>query len=395
MGLNHPPQPHPNDRALLRPLSMLGKPAHMTNGVSFMRRTEYIASDSNRAKPDSSSLFRSKSNTTPRKRKASEIERDDDPVRMLRGTYKGFDVAYPHDAYRGPDTQEKLRGDAVTKDDEDAWNNPVHPTKADAVPLDTYPILPDLEALPDSGGFFVIRFNTNPSARHDAYDKRIDVAVMEPKEPYAGATAHFAAQIAAMNKARTDNEEYNGPEPKPIEYDYHLYLPEEAESVEKIHRKFDTEDAERDDDSLYGTETQDGGKAFRYRHVRMYETYQQTVNTENRWGETVAVALHDGPEGGEEHEGRKTQKAAYLYPIVQRVMLRPKRRQYVGGMPVENEDGHADYVDVKAVDAREFEIEGRGSAQQLYSSTEPPQVNGENGTHDEMQQDAEGDAADE
>ncbi|KAH0296798.1 Paf1 complex protein, partial [Aureobasidium melanogenum] len=57
MAQDPPPSLHPKDRALLKPLSALGKPTAMNNGVSFLRRTEYISSNAAAVQRFESSTF--------------------------------------------------------------------------------------------------------------------------------------------------------------------------------------------------------------------------------------------------------------------------------------------------------------------------------------------------
>lgn len=327
---------------------MLGKPAGVSTGVSFLRRTEYISSDAGRVKVDSTPL---RSKHLPKKRKASGIDRDDDPVRMLRGIYKGFDTAYPDDAYKGPDTTEQLRGDAVTSQDATAWETPKHPTDPDLKPLDTYPILPDLDAFPDSGNFFVVKFTTNPVADSDTYDKRLDIALLKPIEPFPGAVEACNQQKEAYAADPTL------PVPKPVDFNYTLFLPKDSDPVSSIAAVFDTTNEHKDDESLYPEgDAETGRRSFRFQNQRLYETYNQSGNQEDVWGESVAVALHDSSSG----DGRTLQKAAYIYPILQRAIIRPKRKANMGAMSSQVEDEeHIDFLDVAVREPLEDEAEKR------------------------------------
>ena len=44
-----------------------------------------------------------------KKKRAKGNVTEDDPIYITRNILKGFDLAYPEDAYTGPDTTENLR----------------------------------------------------------------------------------------------------------------------------------------------------------------------------------------------------------------------------------------------------------------------------------------------
>lgn len=347
------PPAHPHDRPLLRPLNQLGKPASMSQGVSFLRRTEYISSDVSRARVDGTPRG---SKQIPRKRKAAEAERDDDPVRMLRGIYKGFDVAYPHDAYSGPDAGDKIRGDAVTDEDLSAWQRPRHPTNPDLTPLETYPILPDLDGFPDSGNYYVIKFATNPVAPSDTYDSRLDVTILRPMEPFPGALEQAQAQAEAYAA------DPSLPRPPPIPWNYDMYLPQEAE-IAAIKTALDVNSSGKDDASLYSEANAESGRPFiRFNNQRTYETYQCNDYTEDQWGSTVALALHNaGDSKAADGSRRPLQTAAYMYPIVQRVGIRSKRNANVGGYAASQarNENRVDFLDVAVRDPLDSEVSRR------------------------------------
>ena len=172
---------HPRDKALLKPLSALGKPASAMEQVSFLRRTEYAASSNPQmfATGSSKDLLRLKNDP---KRKESTKSRDkEDPLNILKNIVKGFDIAYPQDAHKGEDTAERIRGAAVTPEEIKAWANPQYPDKNKNVTLlDSYPILPDLEAIPQMGSYMLMKFTTNPIPMPDRYDTRLDTAIFRP-----------------------------------------------------------------------------------------------------------------------------------------------------------------------------------------------------------------------
>jgi len=97
-------------------------------------------------------------------------------------------------------------------------------------------------------------------------------------------------------------------------------VPENAESVSNIKRKFNVEDPENDDDELYDhIDPKSGLPSFLYKRLRTYETYAQAGDPRNPWNDSVAMVLHD------DVRGSNLAKAAYIYPIIQRTSVRAMR----------------------------------------------------------------------
>jgi RNA polymerase II-associated factor 1 len=343
---------HPRDRELLRPLNALGKPVASTNAVSFLRRTEYISSTSSVNKAASkTNPLRTGGNANRNIKKPAANK--DDPITILRGIVKGFDIANPQDTYRGEDSQKNLRGAPILKEENDAWTKPTHPTKPNVKLLDSYPILPDLDSIPDTGNYMLLKYQTNPSDISTHYDPRLDVALVQPRVHSAAEEALHEEKVAL---AQTDSSR---PTPLP-EYRYDLFIPENSDSVTNIKRKFDTEDVSNDSPSLYDYDNPDSGRrAFRYKRLRTYETYQQTGNPDDAWNDSVALVLNDG------QGGSRLQKGAFLYPIVQRTSIRPVRPRTLGQMArgssqrqgEEEEEVRADFIEVCVRGLNENEAE--------------------------------------
>ena len=367
-----PPPVHPRDRKLLRPLKSLGQPKTDTSGVSFLRRTQYTADETGRARIDPSGS-RNLTNPNIKRRRPTDASRDE-PINVLRSVIKSFDIANPEDAYKGPDTEHNIRGAASTSAEIEAWKNPQHPTNPKLKLVDSYPILPDLDAITDSVGYMVTKFAGNPSNAVDMYDERMDVALLRPIEP-------TPEQIADINAKRAAHEAdpVHYPDPGPPAYDYEFFLPSDAQMARNIKRKFDIDDPGRDDPSLYAVSESHKNtrqESFRYRHVRVYETGLQSHNLSNPYQE-VALALYD-PEIEQQMAGikvddggvrRTRQKAAYYYPIVSKVQLKPRRSKYLAslGLPVrpgnnqDDEVGKYDAVDLVVRDPDDVESSSRAS----------------------------------
>jgi RNA polymerase II-associated factor 1 len=288
----------------------------ITSGVSFLRRTEYITSAQTINRGDSrNSVLRV--GGTPKRKRRPDVARDD-PLNILRGVLKGFDIAYPRDAYTGPDGVDNMvRSSEISQEEKDAWARPRHPIKPNLTLLDKYPILPDLEAFPDTGNYMLIKYMNNPSTS-DKYDPRLDVALIRPLQQTDEEQARFEELKAS---AAAEGRQ------KPIpEFRYEAFLPQNADSVGNIKRKFDTMDPDNDSEDLYDEVTAEGKRIFKYKRMRAYETYAQAGNPDDPWNDNVALVLHDG-----ESEGR-LQSGAYIYPIVQRTSIRGVRPKTMGMM---------------------------------------------------------------
>ena len=308
---------HPKDRELLRPLNALGKPLASTNSVSFLRRTEYISGKSTVNKGGANPLVGGRNARTS---KVKTPANKDDPINILRGIVKGFNLAYPQDTYTGEDSEKNLRGAPISDQERQAWKDPKHPTKSGVKLLDSYPILPDLDAFPDTGNYVLLKYQTNPSDISTHYDPRLDVALIRAIQHNAQEEAAFEEKQAL---AKTDPTR---PPPLP-EFRYDILIPENTDSVSAIKRKFDVADPDNDSPDLYDHENAESQRpAFRYKRLRQYETYQQAGNPDAAWNDSVALMLNDGKDGS------RLSKGAYLYPIVQRTSIRPVRPTKVGGL---------------------------------------------------------------
>ncbi|KAF2135919.1 uncharacterized protein K452DRAFT_280807 [Aplosporella prunicola CBS 121167] len=393
-------QLHPHDRALLRPLSTLGKPSSVTAGVSFLRRTEYITASGLRM--DSSGAGSAALRGPERARQAARKKRlqtdaeKNEPVNILRNIVKGFDVAHPEDAYKGPDTTSNLRAEDVSREERNAWLNPKHPSRPDLKLLDQYPLLPDLDALPDNGSYIVTKFQTNPAAApadSERYDERLDVGVLRIQPADAEALERYTTALAAFQ------EDPSQPEPaQPYNYEFFLPAVPSSSAARGIKRKFGDPSA-ANDDTAYTHEgvAADGTpkRCWRYERVRAYETYQQTGDARDAYGDTLALALHDAePTAAAAGQGgRLAQKAAYYYPVVTRTFIRPRRAK--PGMYVED----SDRIDVLEVEAREADEAERalrdGNKAVLEGREVDVDVEGEGGVEAEAEAEGEGHAEEE
>jgi RNA polymerase II-associated factor 1 len=336
---DRPPPIDPRDRALLRPLASLGKSSAAPSNVSFLRRTEYMtahksADPTGNARPSSNTLRTSQPRKPFVRPKASD---KNDPAAMLRTIEKSFNLAYPKDAYTGPDTMEHIRGAEITRAEREAWDKPKHPTNSELKLLDSYPIIPDLAALGDTGSYYLIKYKTNPSTIVDYYDTRLDCTILVP----SNSDEEISRYNDELAKHELDPEKHKKPQ---LKMDYNVYIPANDADVmvPRLKRKFDVYDADNDETDLYtdGLEANDDdednrGPHFRFKRLRAYETYVQTGDPDEqdpdiKWNDNVALALHDIVRDIDNDAVRRgvappRQKAAYVYPINQRHLIRPKR----------------------------------------------------------------------
>jgi RNA polymerase II-associated factor 1 len=293
----HPPVPHPHDRALLRPLSTLGKPKFSDSGVSFLRRTEYISSYTSKSRFESTTSRSLIKNTGSRKER-SRIDVDKESPEYIRGEVENsFQIAAQN---LDPKNRNLVR----------------HPSKRNLKLLDAYPLLPDLDAFPDAGGYVTVKFLTNPVPPSSTYDTRLEGSLLKPIE--VTEEEQNAQQLARENYER-DPDRFPAPDDT-IEYEF--FMTETPAEAANFKRKFDVLDLENDDDELYTQKNASGEPCFRFKRIRPYESASFSGSVPDKYEEEVIIALHDGSDG-------LHQKGAYYYPIVQRTSIRPQRTKNI------------------------------------------------------------------
>jgi hypothetical protein len=329
---DNPPPIDPRDRVLLRPLASIGKSSSAPSNVSFLRRTEYMTAHKT---ADSSSRPTNVLRTPQPKKQFVRPKTTDknDPAAMLRTIEKSFNLAYPKDAYTGPDTMEHIRGATITPAEREAWERPKHPSNPELKLLDAYPIIPDISALGDTGSYYLIKYKTNPGTISDHYDTRLNYTILVPVPSSEEEIAQYNAELELHQK---DPETNKKPQ---LKMTYTAYVPgTDADIiVPRLRRKYDMYDADNDEPDLYtdGLENGEEDPSFRFKKLRIYETYLQTGDPEDddpniKWNDNIALALHDVVRDIDNDAVRRgvappRQKAAYIYPINQRHMIKPKR----------------------------------------------------------------------
>jgi RNA polymerase II-associated factor 1 len=313
----HLPVPHPHDRALLRPLSTLGKPKFSDSGVSFLRRTEYISSYQSKSRFDSTTSKSLIDKTGTRTKKAINLDKES-PEYIRSQIEKGFEIAESY--VKEPS---RVR----------------HPTKRNVKLLEANPLLPDREAFPDVGGYITIKFLTNPVPPSSTYDTRLETGILRPME----LTEAETAMKEAVKEAYERDPERNAPPSETLDYEF--FLTETAIQSKNLKRKFNVYDTDVRDDDLYSHKDEDGNSCFRVKRVRAYESASTVGSVATKYDDEVMIVVHDGTDG-------LHQKAAYYYPIVQRTSIRPQRNKNIG-----RKRGYGDIEETGIVDAMDVVVD--------------------------------------
>lgn len=285
------PAVHPHDKALLRPLAALGKLKAPEANVSFLRRTEYI----------SSMVPRRHENSSPRAllAKAKKPQRiadsaADSPQVIKRKIDRSFEVA-----------EQDLKDAKKLK----------HPTKKHLKLVEAIPLLPDLDAFPDSGAYVTIKFLTNPmSTANNSYDSRLLSGLFRPIDRTESEEAAYEAALAAH-----EQDPYNVPKPQNL-MNYDFYLGQNSETGVNFQRMFDVEDPDQENETLYTDRT---NGCFQFNRIRAYETAQETeLDQPTKYQDEILLAYNDDAT-------YPRQKAMYYYPVMQKSTVRPQRTKNI------------------------------------------------------------------
>lgn len=277
-----------------------------------------------------------------KKRKQSDTSKDD-PVNILRSTVKGFDIAYSQDAYMGPDGEDnKIRGSEPTPAETEAWKRPRHPTNPELKLLDSYPLLPDFDAVPDSGSYQIVKFTANPTQATDARDTRMDVGLLSYMDLSPQAQALMQEEYN-IKVAAHQADPSRIPMPAPM-FSYRFFLPQTEAGSNNLKKKLT-------DDDLGHEDAESGDEIVRFDNLRVYDTSRAVSNTDYLYKE-VAIALHD-PESDESGSSR-LEKAAYYYPLGIKSQLKPRRNKNLAQLGLARSNGEEeDIIDGVYVSVRE------------------------------------------
>jgi RNA polymerase II-associated factor 1 len=289
---------------LLRPIAALGRRKAAEANVSFLRRTEYISNLA--SKRFESGSPRALLNTSKKNVRRPVEEAADSPQAIKRKIDRSFEVA-----------EQELKNYKRVK----------HPSKRNVELVDATPLVPDLESFPDSGAFVTIKFGVNPVPSAEEYDKRLLASIFKPIDR----TEEEEAAYEAALEAHVADPENN---PKPQNFmNYDFFLPQSARTADHFRRKFDVDNPDREDDSLY-THKADTGGCFQFNRIRAYETTQETeLDHPTKYTHEILLAYNDT-------DDYPKQKAFYYYPVLQKSTIRPQRTKNIArtiGFPEEEE----------------------------------------------------------
>lgn len=217
-----------------------------------------------------------------------------------------------------------------------------HPSKRNVKLVDAYPLVPDLEAFPDSGAYVTFKFTHNPLPATRVYDKRLLNGILKPISKTEAEDAAFAMAMQAHER-----DPQHVPKPQNL-MDYDFFLNDNLDASERFRQKFDIENPDHDDDSLY-THKSNGKPNFLFPRVRTYETAQELeLNNQTKYDEEVVLAFND--------DEAIDQKAAFYYPVMQRSVIKPQRAKNIartiGLVPADLniEERNVDQLDVVVED---------------------------------------------
>ncbi|OTB06576.1 hypothetical protein M426DRAFT_318648 [Hypoxylon sp. CI-4A] len=317
---DEPPVLHPRDRALLRGPGNLGPKVNEAN-VSFLRRTEYISSVTTKHNPGSALRSNKPAPKRPLKRPSPEPDADS-PAAIKRKIDQGFAV-----------TAANLKDKTRVK----------HPTKHNVKLVDAFPLIPDLDAFPDSGAYVAFKFTHNPLPSGRVYDRRLLNGILKPINKSEEEEAAFQMAMQAHER-----DPQHVPKPQNM-MDFDYFLNDNQDGSDRFRQKFDIENPDHDDEGLY-THTDANGKSnFKFPRLRAYETSQEVeLNNQTKYDEEVVLAFNE--------DDMIDQKAAFYYPIMQRSVIKPQRTKKIarsiGFVPadVDLEERNIDQLDVSVED---------------------------------------------
>ncbi|KAK7430058.1 hypothetical protein QQZ08_003449 [Neonectria magnoliae] len=288
----HPPALHPHDRPLLRPIAALGKLKVAEANVSFLRRTEYISSTSTKRHdgPTPRALL-AKANKGRRVVEASA----DSPQVIKRKIDKSFEIA-----------EQDMKDPKRVK----------HPSKRHLKLVDVSPLIPDLDAFPDSGAYVALKFLNNPVASSNEYDKRLISSIFKPIDRTQAEEDAYDAALEAHQQ-----DPLNNPKPGNL-MNYDFYLSQSSSAGDRFRRKFDVENPDHDDEELYTHEGDTGG-CFQFHRLRAYETAtEMEFDHAAKYDEEIILAFN-------EDTFYPNQKGVYYYPVMQKSTIRPQRTKNI------------------------------------------------------------------
>ena len=227
---------------------------------------------------------------------------------------------------------------------EQEFNDPKrakHPSKRHLKVVDVSPLIPDLDAFPDTGAYVTIKFHQAPVVSTKQYDRRLLSGLFKPIDRSPEEEEAYEAAIAAH-----EQDPANVPKPQ-NSMNYEYYLAATAAAGERFRRKFDVEDADHNEDELY-THQSDAGGCFQFRRLRGYETAQEVeFEAATKYDEEIILSYN-------EDTFYPNQKAVYYYPVQQKSVVRPQRTKNIArNTGIADEEQVIDQLDITVEDPTE------------------------------------------
>ena len=314
----------PADQALMMSLEQL-KTQGAKNNVSFLRKTVYMhASGAMKATdPFMKASPRALQKHAGPKAPPPVVVSRDDPENVRRQVQKGFDIAHPDSV---PSNPEQAKANNITSTERHAWEFPKHPDNPRLTPLETFPIVPDLETGTDmASNWQALKFDKPPlpPLKNARRDDRIDVGLLMASENPALMPDWRARKEAHL----TEPEEFPDPGPEP--YTWSLSVPKQTESTSRVRKLFDDSNPSKDDSSLMKPlleESADGTMRLPFERIRVYtDATRQEVDPHRVMAISFTKPAHLPQHSRFRKQG--TSSAAYYYPIYERVKMKADRGQ--------------------------------------------------------------------
>jgi RNA polymerase II-associated factor 1 len=197
--------------------------------------------------------------------------------------------------------------------------------------------LPDLESSTDLDGYISIKFDKPPIPalpNHGGRDSRVDVALL-----HGEADATQEAAWSKKKRAYDENPEvYENPGPQPYQWDFCVPRRPGAEVVAAVKRKLNIMNLDRDDDRGYeglyvpGEPNPQADVGIDYVKERTFGAVStETPNVQFETLRFMAVSLFDSESAGQYSrlggESDAIDRAAYYYPIIQKMRIRADREK--------------------------------------------------------------------
>ena len=200
-------------------------------------------------------------------------------------------------------------------------------------PVAYYPLLPDIDALPDQGAYASIKFDKAPlPSQRGKRDNRVDVALLRAF-PDEQLKPRWDAKKAAYE---SNPNAFEDPGPEPVVYAYEIPVAEDG--VDRLHQILNESNQDKNNLDLWegfyelNDVMEDGEQTEPHIEYKKYRSYPNNITQEVNSSRFVALSLFDPDTASDSSRLKAHGRAAYLYPISKRQKLRADRSK-VGRAP--------------------------------------------------------------